>query len=512
MPTQVPKIEIHDENARIVKGFGTVDVFDNANERLPIDEFKRIMPVIMKRGGLIMNRHTNQSVAKILNYEFKMKDTPVGPREGVYLTTEVFKDFGSDDQVWADIKKGEVEGFSFGGKNNREELDFSKGLTQKVLKELEGFEFSYVPKGCNKEATIEEVNFIAKEDKPIKKEDGETSTDSDHYHLYRIDESGDGKTLGTLPRETEEHTHLIESGIVVLENGHSHELIRMLVNKVKKGFAGFKDFDACVSANQDKDDPKAFCGFLQARVEKIEKEYESDEKKKIENTSDSTKTEHKESDTDDKIEKESQSKDDLTLLNRDNKDETYIKKNILNKNMAEEETKKPEDEKKVEKVEEAPMAADSVPTEDPMAVLSSKMDKIIELLSVNKVEEPVEVVKEKEVEKEEDEEKDKDKDKDVEKEGDGEEVKLPESEGDEVSQDKPAEGAVSDKPEANFLEKEGIEKIKEDMKADIMKELINKKADTPRAGIKTNEIKKTEIAAPKTSIEANKMIKAAGLQ
>ena len=85
MPKQVPSIEIHDESARIVKGWGTVDVFDKANERLPIEEFKRIMPIIMKRGGIIMNRHTNQTAGKILNYEFKMKETPEGQKEGVYL-------------------------------------------------------------------------------------------------------------------------------------------------------------------------------------------------------------------------------------------------------------------------------------------------------------------------------------------------------------------------------------------------------------------------------------------
>ncbi len=251
MPTQVPSIEIHDENARIVKGWGTVDIFDNADERLPMEEFERIMPVIIKRGGLIMNSHTNQTAGKILNYEFKDKDTDDGVKKGLYLTTEAFRDFDSDDETWRAIKDGEIEGFSFGGRNRKQpELDFSKGVTRKTLKGLEGFEFSYVPKGCNKESTIEEINYIAKsDDVKVEKEDnneeGETSTDSDHYHLYRIDGQGNGKTLGTLPRETEEHTHNIDTGIVQLENGHSHELVRKLVKKEKvakviKGFAGFE--------------------------------------------------------------------------------------------------------------------------------------------------------------------------------------------------------------------------------------------------------------------------------
>ena len=493
MVKQVPKIEIHDEQARIVKGWGTVDIFDKANERLPIEEFKRIMPIIMKRGGIVMNCHTNQPAGKILNYQFLMKDTPDGPKEGVYLETEVYKDFGSDDEVWKAIKKGEIEGFSFGGKSNLEDVDFSEGVSKKTLKGLEGFEFSYVPTGCNQEATIEEINFIAKQD--VSKEDGETSLESEHYHLYRIDEQGNGATLGTLPREVEDHKHEIKAGVVQTENGHEHRLVRKLVDKeeVKKPFAGFEDFDACVRANQDKDDPAAFCGFLQARVEKIEQEYDDEEKNKRQ------KTNH----TDDKT----LSKSVSTLKEFTKKCESFIKNNDVTKDMAEEEEK----ESDTKKVEEAPQAADSeAPTEDPMARVEAKLDKLIEVITNSqKVEEPEE-------EKPEEEPKEKpEEEEEVEKEGDGEKVKLPETEGEEISQSPPAEGEETDEAGANFLEKEGIEKIKADVKADIMKELKivkNPKADTPRAGIKTNEIQKADTPdKPKNWVEANKLIKKMGL-
>ncbi len=480
MPVQVPKIEIHDESARIVKGFGTVDIFDKVGERLPIEEFKRIMPIIMKRGGIIMNKHTNQPVAKILNYDFRMKDTQEGPKEGVYLHTEIYKDFKSDDEVWDSIKKGETEGFSFGGRNNKEELDFSKGLSQKVLKDLEGFEFSFVPKGCNQEATIEEINYIAKEDT----EEGETSNDSGHYHLYKISSSGDGKTLGTLPREAEDHVHEIKSGVVQVENSHDHRLIRMLVNKVEvqKPFAGFKDFDACVAENQDKDNPAAFCGFLKDRVEKIEKEYEEKNKKS-----------EKEENSDDKT----LSKSDSTLNTDAKVERSFINKEIHNSNMP---------EKDLKKVEEVPQAnSEPVQPEDPAVAMNSKLDQIISLLSgVQKAEE----------DKDEKDKKDDEKDKDVEKEGDGEKVKLPESEGDEVSQDKPTEGAKGDESAANFLQKQRDE-IKAEVKKEIMKELTNNKADTPRPGAKANanDIQKGEVQKTATNWgEANKMARDAGLK
>lgn len=420
-PKQVPVVEIHDENARIVKGWGTVDVFDKANERLPIDEFKRIMPIIMKRGGIVMNRHTNQPAGRILNYQFLMKDTPEGQKEGVYLETEVYKDFGSDDEIWDGIKKGEIEGFSFGGKNNLEDVEFSKGVSQKTLKGLEGFEFSYVPKGCNQEATIEEVNYIAKED-------------------------------------------------------------------VVKPFAGFEDFAACERANQDKDDPAAFCAYLKERVEKIEKEY------KNEKTEESEKTEN----TDDKTLSKS-----VSTLNTDTKkDESFIKNKVLNKNMAEEEDKKDETKKEeTKKVEDVPMAANTeAPTEDPVARIEAKIDQLISVLSnTNKADE-------------EEDKKPKEEDKDVEKEGDGEKVKLPESEGDETSQAKPAEGGKGDEGGANFLEKEGIAKIKEDVKNQIMKELIDNKADTPRPAVKSNDIQKSKkTEEPKNFAEANRTVKRMGL-
>lgn len=32
-------------------------------------------------------------------------------------------------------------------------------------------------------------------------------------------------------------------------------------------FAGYKDFDACVLANKDKENPEAYCGEIKHRVE-----------------------------------------------------------------------------------------------------------------------------------------------------------------------------------------------------------------------------------------------------
>ena len=223
-PIQMDQMEILDTNARMFKSWGSVEVRDRENDLLPMNEFRKIMPVIMKRGGILMDRHSNRQVGKILNFEFKEKETPEGIREGVMITGEIFKDYEHDDMVWQGIKDGVYKGLSFGGRNKIKDVRFDKSGLTNILQKLEGFEFSLVPAMGNQESTMEEVNFLAK------------------------------------------------SGVK-----NATELSK---EYIQKPFAGFSDFDDCVKQNQDKRDPAAFCAFLKDRVEKIEKQYYEDEYKK----------------------------------------------------------------------------------------------------------------------------------------------------------------------------------------------------------------------------------------
>lgn len=219
-PTQMDEVEILNTEDRMFKAWGSVEVRDRENDLLPMDEFRKIMPVIMKRGGILMDRHSNRQTGKLLNYEFKMKDTPEGPKLGVLLTGEIFRDYEHDDMVWEGIKNGIYKGLSFGGRNKMKDVKFDKSGLTNILTKLEGFEFSLVPGMGNQEATMEEVNFLAKS--KVKK---------------------------------------------------ANELSK---EEIQKPFAGFKDFDDCVKQNQDKDDPAAFCAFLKDRVEKAEKQFSND--------------------------------------------------------------------------------------------------------------------------------------------------------------------------------------------------------------------------------------------
>ena len=207
MHEQFPLDEIYDDQMRIARGWGSVEIFDKDNQMLPMSEFKKILPVIMKRGGVIIDQHSNRVIGKALNYEFK--EHPEAKEEGCLLTYSIFDDFDLDDSVWKEIKSGERTGLSFGGRNHLKDYVFDKksGLTKEILRKLEGYEFSSVKKPANPLALNTEVNMIAKSEK----------------------------------------------GDVKLE-------------EIQKPFAEYKDFADCVAHNKDKDNPQAFCAFLHHKV------------------------------------------------------------------------------------------------------------------------------------------------------------------------------------------------------------------------------------------------------
>lgn len=154
-PAQVQYV---DESQRIFKVWGTVDIVDKQGERLQVHPyFDKIMPIIMKRGGVITFGHTDQQCAKILNYEFSKNETGA---DGVLLTVQMFDDYQSDHAVWDGIKKGNYPAVSFKGAGVVDQ--FSSMDAETVVKVLEGYGFAIVDRPANPEAIITEVNYLAK--------------------------------------------------------------------------------------------------------------------------------------------------------------------------------------------------------------------------------------------------------------------------------------------------------------------------------------------------------------
>lgn len=160
-------IEILNKEDRMFKSWGSVELVDSQDEVIPIDEFKPIMPVMMKRGGPIMDMHSNRHVGKILSYEFVEKEVEGVRKPGLLLTGMVHKDYPVDDEVWEKIKAGEYKGMSFGGMAKLKQFSFKDKAA--ILKQLSGLEWSLVDQPANPEATITAVNMLAKSEKGYKK-------------------------------------------------------------------------------------------------------------------------------------------------------------------------------------------------------------------------------------------------------------------------------------------------------------------------------------------------------
>lgn len=218
--------EITNEKDRIVRGWGSVEIKDKDGEVIPMKEFSKIMPIIMKRGGAIMDAHSNKQRGKILNYEFA--EHPETKKEAVRLLYQIYDDYPQDTRVWEDIKAGK-KGLSFGGASHKQapviiDMETFKD-TARALLALEGYEFSIVDNPSNPEAWNTQANLVAKGD-----------------------------------------------------------------TEIKKPFAGYSDFAECVSEQKSKgkseESANKICGFLQARTEKgdmeqfIEKAERYDEVKK----------------------------------------------------------------------------------------------------------------------------------------------------------------------------------------------------------------------------------------
>lgn len=61
----------------------------------------------------------------------------------------------------------------------------------------------------------------------------ETTINNNHSHVVEIDESGNGRTILTLPEEHSDHMHLVENNIIKEFNEHSHLLIEPEESKIK---------------------------------------------------------------------------------------------------------------------------------------------------------------------------------------------------------------------------------------------------------------------------------------
>jgi len=162
--------KVLNENDRVFEAYGTVEVRDQEGEIIPIEkELEPVLLTMMKRGGNIIDGHSNRVVGKLLNYRKVMKQVEAsnGPKEvpAIIITGQIHNDYRTDDEVWEDIKTGQATGISFGGRAWKRTPEIINGKPTIVLGDIEGYEFTVVRPGripVNQESTLISRNMVAK--------------------------------------------------------------------------------------------------------------------------------------------------------------------------------------------------------------------------------------------------------------------------------------------------------------------------------------------------------------
>jgi len=214
---------------RFFEGYLTVEIKDKQGEITVVDELYKVLPIWMDRGAPISDTHSNRIIGKGINYaktEYKTKDGETYP--AIKITGKIHKDYELDNEIWKKIKSGEYKGLSFGGatKSDRDPVRMKDGSIAYSLKDLEHYEVAVCADPAVPLALITDYNPVAKSATNAEvREDGKMIIKCDKFGCYITKPIPDSK-------------------------------------------GGKGDFDHCEEKNQDKNDPAAFCGAIQHKLEK----------------------------------------------------------------------------------------------------------------------------------------------------------------------------------------------------------------------------------------------------
>ena len=276
-------------NERFFEGYLTVEVKDKQGEVTIVDELIKVLPIWMDRGAPITDTHSNRVIGKGINYQktiYKAVDGQEFP--AIKIIGKIHSNYELDNEIWKRITSGEYKGLSFGGatKTTRTPFRMKDGSIAYQLRDLEHYEVAVCKDPAVPLALITDYNPIAKAIA------NETSVHSEGKMLIRCTNFGclvtkDGEEAkeviqrehelkGEKPSKEEEKIH--EKLVSEQEKEDEDKEKKKSVEYLTKPFGGYKDFDACVAANGDKNDPKAYCGYIKNELEKANKAYEEIQK------------------------------------------------------------------------------------------------------------------------------------------------------------------------------------------------------------------------------------------
>ncbi len=155
------KNAVENSDSRLYATWISVDVKDNANERIPIEDVIREQNILLERNGPISDTHTNKIVGRTLAY--KVLEHPEAKKIGVLHLEKIYDHNPADDKVWNEIVTGERTGSSVGGINTNVSLEKDEnGRPTTVLQGFSHMETASVMKPCNPFATNVAYSVVAK--------------------------------------------------------------------------------------------------------------------------------------------------------------------------------------------------------------------------------------------------------------------------------------------------------------------------------------------------------------
>ena len=148
------------KNARHFAGWATAEIVDKQGDKIEIGAFKSTMQKFMKLGATIIDKHSNRKVGSYINYEFRNKDS----NAALWMEGVIYKGHRIHDETWDKIKSGEYPALSIGADPLESKKECDAKTCWNAIKAIDLFEISVVDAPANPEATIEEVNTVAKSD------------------------------------------------------------------------------------------------------------------------------------------------------------------------------------------------------------------------------------------------------------------------------------------------------------------------------------------------------------
>lgn len=149
---------------RLYATFATADARDKDGELIPIQDLISQQEILMERGGVVIDTHSNKPVGKTIAY--KVMPEPLKGRMGILHLNQIYSHHKLDDKVWEETQNGKRTGSSVGGQNIGAEYAMVDGLPTKVLQNFQWFETSNVPSPANGLALNQAVSMVAKGEQP----------------------------------------------------------------------------------------------------------------------------------------------------------------------------------------------------------------------------------------------------------------------------------------------------------------------------------------------------------